>query len=198
VTTPPPVKQTPEVVEPNPQTPEGQGATGGGPAVATLVSTVKAPNTIPAQISATTSMQAVAPDLTATCNLLKTTFQAVCTTKDAGSKIQVTLSVAADKADATQAQITALLGGGVTANTVSVNRAPQVQSAFERVATLSEDLTKLEQQVATTKDAQQKAVVQAQLDQKRIDGQAAVADYNRLLDEINSRLFVIDLQKQGQ
>jgi hypothetical protein len=183
----------------NPDTPKGPGQTDGGPAVASsLIDQVKAPSKWPAQLYFTTTMQAIVPDLAQMCNLLKSDYDgATCTPKESG-QMQVTFSVAADKATAAQAQVTAIIGEGVTAETDSVDRAAQIQAAYERVATLSEDIDKLKQLVATTKDADKRSAFAASLAQKQDEGAHATTDYNSLGDQVGSHFFVIDLQKQGQ
>lgn len=195
----PPVVVPPNPGETNPETHPGKSYTEGGPVVATtLVDQVEAPGKFPAKLYSTTSMQAIVPDVVEMCNLLKASYQADCTTKVAGRQVQVTFSVATDKADAAKAQVAALFGGGVTAQTESVDRAAQIDAAYNHVATVSEDLTKLEQQIAVTKDPEQKKVHQASLAQKQDEGERAKTDYNSLLDQVRSHFFVIDLQKQGQ
>jgi hypothetical protein len=195
----PHVDVPPHPLDANPDTPEGPGQTDGGPAVASsLIDQVVAPSKWPAQLYFTTTMQAIVPDLAQMCNLLKSNYQATCTSKDSDTRMQVTFSVAADKATAAQAQVTAIIGGGVTAEMESVDRAAQIQAAYERVATLSEDIDKLKQLVATTKDADKRSAFAASLAQKQDEGAHAKTDYNSLLDQVRSHFFVIDLQKQGQ
>jgi hypothetical protein len=181
------------------QVAEGQSVVPNGPQVASLVEQVTAPQQLPRQVALTTAIEAIVPDPTAACNGLKAIVAgATCATKGAGGHVEVRFTVKVEGAEAAMAQVSSLIGGGVTVKTTELDRAPQIAAAYERVATISEDIQKRAMAVATAKDAEEKKSLEAELTSAQNEGAKLVEDYNRLLEQVHTQLFVIDLQKQGQ
>lgn len=199
VTTPPQVKvDQEEPAPPNPETTIGE--TSAGPMqIASLVDQVPALATLPAQIANRTTVQAILPDPTSACNGLKSAVPgAECSVKGASGHVEVRFRAPLTQAAAVAAQVNDLIGEGATFRNEELDRASQLQTAFERLATIDEDLQKLAQAAATAKDPDQKLVEETALARRQEDGEKAKAEYNQLYTEVNTRLFVIDLQKQGQ
>jgi hypothetical protein len=187
--------------QPNPDpTPLGPDVSSSGPVVASYVDQVIAPEKLERQSANRTTVQALVPDVASACNSLKSAIAgAECTTKEAGRHIEVRFQVPVGQ-PATDAyvQVQSLIGSGATVQTESLDRAPQLKATYEQLMTIQEDVLKLAQAVATAKDPAQKQVEEAALARKQDEGTKAVESYNLLKTEVNSQLFVIDLQKSGQ
>jgi hypothetical protein len=187
-------------VQPDP-TPVGPG-TGvpatGEPALASFAGQVPKPAKLPAKLTYITTVRAVVPDQVTACNGLKNAFQASCTTKDAGKVQQAIFAVPQGQAQEAQQEIARIVGEGMTAQTVSIDRALQFSQAYERLTTIDVEVEKLQQVVATSQDAVERANAQEQLAQKLDEGKEAVRNYNNLLAEVTSHTFVVELEKQGQ
>jgi hypothetical protein len=187
------IQSDPAPVGPGPGVP----ATG-GPALASFAGQVTEPAKLPAQLTYITTIRAVVPDQATACNGLKSAFQASCTLKDAGKVQQAIFAVPQGKAQEAQQEIAHVVGDGMTVQTVSIDRALQFRQAYERLTTIDVEVEKLQQVVATSRNAAERAIAEEQLAQKLDEGKEAVRNYNNLLAEVRSHTFVVELEKQGE
>lgn len=184
----------------NPPTPPVIDSGASGMRVASWIEQVETPpEQLPSEIASRTTVEAIVPDPSASCNALKSTYTAAeCAIKEAGRIVEVRFQVPAKQAAATLEQVTSVIGGAPTVKTDGIDRAPQLKAQVEQLITIDEDLDKLALAVDTAKDETQRAIEQEAYDRKADDQKKAVENYNRLSTEVMSQLFVVNLQKQGQ